>query len=204
MRENVPRWFWGVICNSLLLKTFEITQNFPLLLHLPTEWWWEWGFPGFITAFRGKCSVNNVSFTPPCYWAQPLCPSPSRPALCLCPGLAVQLCCLLLPFFSLLSCSVLSHSHPHAFFSPSAFSSFSSLSLCHKGKCWMHGMGSFSAVRVCLWCHWGIWLAPEIIAGKTGVQFLEQKQQVNWSLRKFRDIKCQRRELQVSVERNLY
>lgn len=127
MRENVPKWFGGAVCNFPLLKTFEITQTFPLLLHLTTEWWWEWGFPGFITTFRGKCSVNNVSFTPPCYWAQPLCPSPSRPALCLCPGLAVQLCCLLLPFFSLLSCNVLSHSHPHAAFSPSAFSSSSCL-----------------------------------------------------------------------------
>lgn len=99
MRENVPKSFGGS-CSSPLLKTFEITQNLPLVLHLTAEWWWKRGFLDFITAFRGKYSVNSVFFTPPCYWAQPLCPSPSCLALCLCPGLAVQFCCLLLPFWT--------------------------------------------------------------------------------------------------------
>lgn len=118
--RECAQMIWGEGCNSPLLKTFEITQNFPLLLHPVTEWWWEWGFLGFITAFRGKCSVNNVSFTPPCYWAQPLCPSPSCPALCLSPALTVQFCCLLLPFWTChflaaVSCPILmpmSSSHP--------------------------------------------------------------------------------------------
>lgn len=92
---------------------------------------------------------------------------PFQSCLCLCPGLTVQHCCLFLCLsFSLSSSGVLSHSHPHAIFSPSAFSSFSSLSLCQQGKCWMHRMGSFSAVRACSWCHSGIWLTAGIIIGK--------------------------------------
>ena len=83
--------------------------------------------------------------------------------------------------FSLTSSSVLSHSHCHAIFLPSAFSSFSSLSLYQQSKCWMHRMGSFSAVRLIL-------MPFRNLAGsrnnhrETGVHFLQEMEWANWSL----------------------
>lgn len=106
--------------------------------------------------------------------------------------------------FWLSSSSVLSHSHPHAIFSPSAFSCFSFAVSVQQGKRRMHRTGSFFSCQSLILMPFRNLADSRNNHREIGVQFLQKMEQANWTLREFGDIRCQRRELEISVEMYLY